>query len=125
MSALNAALDIFDEVSITALSQKSQCLGDMCLSFFDKIGLESISPCVGTQRGGHVSLTHPFGYEISRALSERGHKTDFRPPSTIRFGLSPLFLSYEDVWKTLQALEDILTTEAYRADKFAVRQTVT
>lgn len=125
MSALNAALDIFDEVSITALSEKSQCLGDMCLSFFDKIGLESISPGVGTQRGGHVSLTHPFGYEISRALSERGHKTDFRPPSTIRFGLSPLFLSYEDVWKTLQALEDILTTEAYRADKFAVRQTVT
>ena len=125
MAALNTSVDIFDGVSVKALSEKSRRLGDMCLSVFETLGLASPSPAIGTPRGGHVSLTHPSGYEISRALSERGIKTDFRPPSTIRFGLSPLYLSYESVWRSLEALEQILSTKAYQDPKYAVRSKVT
>ncbi|MEL6686351.1 MAG: aminotransferase class V-fold PLP-dependent enzyme [Pseudomonadota bacterium] len=125
MAALNAALDTFDSLTLPAISEKSLRLGDMCLNVFERLGLESISPGIGQARGGHVSLSHSSGYEISRALADRGHKTDFRPPSTIRFGLSPLFLSYAEVWKTLEALEDILKTEAYSDPKYSVRNKVT
>lgn len=125
MSALNGALDVFDRVALGDVEKKAQRLGNMCLAAFSRLGLPSSSPAIGTNRGGHVSLSHPEGYAVSRALAERGYKTDFRPPTTIRFGLSPLFLGYEDVWKTLEALEDVLKTEAYRASRFSIRSKVT
>lgn len=125
MSALNGALSVFEDVSMEAVHRKACALGDMCLHVFDRLGLESVSPPIGSPRGGHVSLIHADGYALSRALSECGHKTDFRPPTTIRFGLSPLYLSYADVWHTLEALEEILTSEAYRDPKYAVRTQVT
>ena len=107
------------------VSEKSRRLGDMCLKVFDDLGLESPSPREGSLRGGHVSLLHPSGYEVSRALSERGVKTDFRPPSTIRFGLSPLFLSHAEVWKSLDALRLILETRVYEDPRYAVKSKVT
>lgn len=125
MAALNASLDIFDGVSMQDVSEKSRRLGDMCLKVFDDLGLESPSPREGSLRGGHVSLLHPSGYEVSRALSERGVKTDFRPPSTIRFGLSPLFLSHAEVWKSLDALRLILETRVYEDPRYAVKSKVT
>jgi len=125
MSALAGALDVFDGVSLGDVEDKAQRLGDMCLAAFSKLGLPSLSPPIGTRRGGHVSLSHPDGYAVSRALAERGFKTDFRPPTTIRFGLSPLFLSYVEVWSALEALEDILKTHAYREPRFSVRAKVT
>ncbi|MEM9599555.1 MAG: kynureninase, partial [Pseudomonadota bacterium] len=64
-------------------------------------------------------------YAISRALAERGCQTDFRTPSTVRFGLSPLFLRYQDVWHALEQLQTILETELFRAPRFSVRDTVT
>lgn len=125
MSALNGALEVFDTVSLKDVENKAQRLGDMCLTVFSRLCLPSSSPTIGTGRGGHVSLSHPEGYAVSRALAERGIKTDFRPPTTIRFGLSPLFLSYVDVWNALEALEDVLKTQAYREPRFSIRSKVT
>lgn len=125
MAALNGALGVFDEVSLADIEAKTQTLGDMCLSAFQRMGLDSVSPAIGVRRGGHVSLRHSDGYAVSRALAARGHKTDFRTPDTIRFGLSPLFLRYADVWATLETLEEILASESYREPRFQIRDKVT
>jgi kynureninase len=125
MAALNGALDIFETVSLSAIEDKAQKLGSMCLAAFVRLGLPTTSPAIGAARAGHVNFSHPDGYALCQALAERGHKTDFRTPTTIRFGLSPLFLSYVDVWNTLVALEDILTTESYRDPQYSVRAKVT
>lgn len=125
MSALSGALDVFDGLDMSAVEAKAQKLGDMCLHRFAALGLASHSPGIGAPRGGHVSFIHPSGYPISRALSERGHKSDFRTPDIIRFGLSPLFLRYVDVWRTLDDLADILATDAWKAPRFNVREKVT
>jgi len=125
MSALHSALELFENLELSALEEKTQSLGDMCLAVFARLELPSASPPIGTRRGGHVSFAHPEGYALSRALAERGHKTDFRTPDIIRLGLSPLFLSYAEVWQTLDALEDILTTKTYRDPHFSVQAKVT
>ena len=125
MAALNGALEVFEGLSLNALEHKTQTLGDMCLEAFERLGLSSTSPPVGTRRGGHVSLRHPDGYALSRALAARGFQTDFRTPDTIRFGLSPLILSYGEVWDMLEVLEEILTTKAYLDPAYAVRSKVT
>ncbi|MEO5755800.1 MAG: kynureninase, partial [Mesorhizobium sp.] len=46
-------------------------------------------------------------------------------PSTIRFGFTPLYVSYTDVWQAVDVLEDILRTEAWKDQRFAVKEAVT
>ncbi|MEL6259327.1 MAG: hypothetical protein AAFQ67_09765, partial [Pseudomonadota bacterium] len=65
------------------------------------------------------------GYAIVRALAERGRQTDFRTPNTIRFGLSPLFLSYTEIWDTMDDLELILAQRLWDEDRFKFRAKVT
>lgn len=125
MAALKGALHAFDGLNLSDVEAKSQRLGDMCLSVFSRLGLQSPSPPIGQRRGGHVSLIHDHGYAVSRALAKRGIKTDFRTPDTIRFGLSPLFLSYSDVWRALEVLAEILQTNRYLDAEFSVRLKVT
>jgi kynureninase len=50
---------------------------------------------------------------------------DFRAPATIRFGFTPLYIGFEDVWKAVEVLEDILRTGFWREPRFAVKLAVT
>lgn len=125
LSALDAALDIFDGVDMDAVAQKARGLGDLFLAHALEAGLTTVSPKPGGPRGGHVSLEFDHGYEFVQALIARGVIGDFRAPNLMRFGFSPLFLSYTDVWNAADALIDVLHTESWRAPQFARRDTVT
>jgi kynureninase len=50
---------------------------------------------------------------------------DFRAPDVIRFGLTPLYLGYEDVWRAVEIMAAILDEERWREPRFAVRGKVT
>jgi kynureninase len=89
------------------------------------LGLSTLSPPAGQRRGGHISLQHEKGYEIVQALAEKGRKADFRAPETIRLGFSPLFLSYADVWDTMEDLAAILNQRLWDRPHFAKRGKVT
>lgn len=129
ISALDAALDLFDGVDLKDVSSKAQSLGDLFLSRALgaelAAGFESVSPAPGKHRGGHVSLRFDHGYEVVQALIARGVIGDFRAPNLMRFGFSPLFLSYADVWDAAEALVNVLDTEEWRNPKYAQRGKVT
>ncbi|GGY40139.1 kynureninase [Parvularcula lutaonensis] len=125
LSALDGALDAFDGIEIGAVHGKAQALGDLCSMQAATFGLTLGSPAAGERRGGHVSLRHQEGYAVTQALAARGILSDFRTPDTIRFGLSPLFLRYTDVWDTVAALGDILEHRLWDRPEFKVRAKVT
>lgn len=125
LSALSASLSLFDGVSVANLHAKAQALGDLCLSRATEIGLPSQSPPIGVKRGGHVSLKHEAGCAISQALAARGRLIDFRTPDTIRFGFSPLFLSYAEVWDTMDDLEEIIRDRVWEEAQYQVSAKVT
>ena len=50
---------------------------------------------------------------------------DFRAPDVVRFGLTPLYLGFEDVWHAVDRLAAIMTSERWRDPRFAVRGKVT
>ena len=129
MRALKGALDLWDDVDMTAVRRKSVALTDLFIRLVEGkcggFGLELESPRIGAERGSQVSFTHPHGYQVMRALIERGVIGDFRAPSTMRFGFTPLYVSYRDVWHAVGVLEDILRTGAWREARFAVKTTVT
>jgi kynureninase len=129
MRALKGALDLWSEVDMAAVREKSIALTDLFIQLVEAkcgaYGLELESPRNSNERGSQVSFLHPHGYQVMRALIERGVIGDFRAPSTIRFGFTPLYLGYKDVWQAVEVLEDILRTEAWKHARFAVKTAVT
>jgi kynureninase len=43
----------------------------------------------------------------------------------VRFGLTPLYLGFEDIWNAVERMAEILSTERWREPQFAVRGKVT
>lgn len=129
MRALKGALDIWDDVDMTALRTKSIALTDLFIQLVEAkcgaYGLELESPRDGTKRGSQVSFVHPHAYQVMRALIERGVIGDFRAPATVRFGFTPLYVGYKDVWQAVEVLEDIMRTGAWKDERFAVKSAVT
>jgi kynureninase len=125
LSALDGALELFQNIDMGKVEEKARGLGDLFLSRAKAMGLSSVSPAAGERRGAHVGLSFEHGYEVVQALIARGIIGDFRAPDLMRFGFSPFYLRYADVWDAADQLEDILKTEAYRDPAFAVRKHVT
>lgn len=125
LSALDAALDLFKGVDMGAVEAKARALGDLFLARAAAMGLHSASPDIGARRGGHVILPFEHGYAVVQAMIARGVIGDFRAPDLMRFGFSPLFLSYAEVWDAADILEDILDTEEWRREEFSARKAVT
>jgi kynureninase len=82
-----------------------------------------VTPREHVRRGSQVGFTHPQGYAVMQSLIERGVIGDYREPEIMRFGFTPLYTSYADVWDAVEILRDILDNERYDAN--AARSAVT
>lgn len=125
LAALNGALEAFDGISLAALQAKARGLGALAIARATAMGLEILSPADDARRGGHVSLRIIEGYPVVQALAARGVLADFRAPDTVRFGFSPLFLSYASVWDAMETLGEILETRSWDQPQFHARAKVT
>jgi kynureninase len=125
LAALGGALSLFEGISPDLLAAKAGALGDRLIAGLVALGLRVVSPTASAERGGHVSFLHPDGYAVVRALAAEGVEADYREPGTIRFGLSPMYLSHEDIERALMILADILETRRYDDPAFRVRAKVT
>ena len=63
-------------------------------------------------RGSHITIDHPDFREITLALWDRGIIPDFRPPTGIRLGLSPLSTSFAEVELGITAIHDEFSRRA-------------
>ncbi|HET9207109.1 MAG TPA: kynureninase [Burkholderiaceae bacterium] len=94
-------------------------------------GLSVVSPRIDAQRGSQVCLTRSEGaYAIVQALIARGVIGDFRAgepgvPDILRFGFTPLYLRFVDVWDAVEHLRQVLHDGQWREPRFNRRQTVT
>ena len=129
LRALKGALDIWDDVDMQALRQKSISLTDLFIELVEarcgQHGVVLETPRDGNARGSQVSFSHANAYEVMQALIERGVIGDFRAPSIMRFGFTPLYTSYRDVWDAVEILEAIFTSGAWKDPRYAVRSAVT
>ena len=125
MASLEAALAIWGEVDQWAVAAKSAALFDILAAAGDALALECVSPRDPARRGSHISFHHPHAWELTQALIERGVIGDFRAPDVLRLGLTPLYLSHEDVWRAGEALSEVLLTETWRDQRHIARTAVT
>ena len=101
MKSLEAALEIFSEVSMTDIRTKSMNLTGLFIDLFDEHlaprGFSLESPREAESRGSHVALGFAGGKALVDQMSVEGIIADFRPPDLMRFGFAPLYNSYRDV----------------------------
>jgi kynureninase len=128
LAALDAGLDTFEGIAMSAIEAKSQALlklfiGEVETRCDGKVRL--FGPRDLAMRGSHACFAHPEGYAVMQALIARGIVGDFRAPDLMRFGFTPLYTSFEDVWRAADALADILATRAWDQLRFRERSRVT
>jgi kynureninase len=124
-AGLLASLELWEEVDLHQVRAKSLALAELAIARGDLLGLDLATPREAELRGSHVTFRHPDGYAIVQALIERGIIGDFRTPDHMRFGLTPLYTTYCDVWDAMDAMAEILASQSWRAERFARRGIVT
>ncbi|MDR5772441.1 MULTISPECIES: kynureninase [unclassified Caballeronia] len=129
MSLVECGLDVFLQTDMQTLRRKSLALGDLFIELVEarcgKFPLTLATPREHARRGSQVSFEHPNGYEVMQALIARGVIGDYREPRILRFGFTPLYTRFVDVWDAVETLRDVLATESWRAPEFGERASVT
>jgi kynureninase len=129
MAALEVGVEIATRADMEQLREKSRRMGDLFLRLVAEgcqgLGLTPACPSDSAKRGSQVSLRHAEGYPIMQALIAENVIGDFRAPDVLRFGFTPLYLRYVDVWDAVMILKRILESEAWRRPEFQTRQLVT
>ncbi|MFF4714988.1 kynureninase [Streptomyces eurythermus] len=110
--ALEAALDVWDGVSVTAVRAKSLALTDFflrCVAAYTGPGrVECVTPERHAERGSQIALRCPDAGEVMKRLIVRGVVGDFRHPDILRFGFTPLYVGFRDVERAARVLGEEL-----------------
>ena len=127
--ALEAALQVYTDVSMQAVRSKSMSLTSLFIELFDAhiapLGFGLASPRDAAKRGSQVSFTHDNGYAITQALIERGLIGDFRAPNILRFGFAPLYVSHADGVHAIRILREVMDTGVWKDAKYQSKKAVT
>ena len=131
---------------MAALREKSIALTEAFIALVDErcapLGFACASPRDARVRGSQVSLVHAssdgasHGYAIVQALIARGVIGDFRAgaaadahgpalPDILRFGFTPLYLRFVDVFDAVEHIVQVMRTGQYREARFNKRSAVT
>ncbi|TPS19345.1 kynureninase/PvdN C-terminal domain-containing protein, partial [Acinetobacter baumannii] len=129
MSLIECGVDIFLHADMQKIREKSLKLTDLFIQLVhqecSEFGFELITPLDHKHRGSHVSYRHEFGYEIIQALIARGVIGDYREPAVLRFGITPLYLGFEDIWNAVQHLKATMLNSEWKNKEYLVRGEVT
>ncbi|MEU6140070.1 kynureninase [Streptomyces sp. NPDC047081] len=112
MLALEAALEVWDDVPIEAVRAKSLALTDFfleCVAEYVPPGrVESLTPARHEERGSQVALRCDDAGAVMKRLIEQGVVGDFRHPDVLRFGFTPLYVGFADVERAARVLAETL-----------------
>jgi kynureninase len=129
MSALDAALDVWQDVDMLQIRNKSEALAAVFIKLINMNAclheLILCSPDIAHQRGSQLAFSHDAAFSICQALIEKGVIADFRAPNILRFGFTPLYTSFEDIWKAVTTLVDIVESDLYKNPRFTITLKVT
>jgi kynureninase len=108
LTAAQAGIEVVGEAGIDAIRAKGIALTEYAIDLADEwlgpLGCSVGSPRDSTRRGAQVAIRHANARRLTRSLIAQGVIVDFRAPDSIRLGLSPLTMSFEEVHRGLAAL---------------------
>ena len=134
LTALDAGVDTVLAAEplggMAALRRKSLALTSLFITLVEERcgghGLSIVTPRTEGERGSQVNLSRAEGaYAIVQALIARGVIGDFRAPDNLRFGFTPLYTRYVDVWDAVEHLRQVLESGEWQEARFHRKAAVT
>jgi kynureninase len=133
MTALECGLDTFVAAEklggIEALRRKSLALTDLFMQLVEERcagAFTIVTPREHALRGSQVCLAREEGaYAIVQAMIARGVIGDFRAPDIARFGFTPMYTGFEDVWNAADHLKQVMEGDEWRRPEFNLKNAVT
>jgi len=126
--ALEPGIELLREAGMATVEATARDLGTYLIDLVDHrlapLGFRVASPRDPARRGSHVSVAHDDAYRISRALTAANVIPDFRAPDSIRLGIAPLYVGFEDLWIAVERLAAVVERGAH-LDVPAERSVVT
>lgn len=122
LSAIEPAIDILLDAGMDRIRAKSNDQINYFIDLFEQelepIGYKLGTPKKAEHRGSHISLKHPEAYRICSALIDPQIENkvvipDFREPDNIRFGITPLYTTYSEIYEAVKQLKNIVTNKYY------------
>ena len=123
MSTLDSSLDITINATTKKIENKSIDLYNFFTEIFNdrllNLGFKIITPKNKDERGSHISIVHKESWRITKCLTDPeypGEKkiiVDFRPPNIIRIALTPLYVSFNDIFRVCIRLVQIIESNEY------------
>ena len=112
MAAIKASLDLFNEVGMTALRQKSLKLTaylEFLINELNHPHINIITPSNPNERGCQLSIqVKNADKTLHKQLIENHVITDWREPDVIRCAPVPFYNSFEDVFRMVEILKNLL-----------------
>ncbi len=112
MAAIKASLDLFDEVGMDALREKSEKLTgyfEYLIGEIDSDDIKIITPHNAHERGCQLSIqVKNADKSLHKKLIENNIITDWREPNVIRCAPVPMYTSFEDVYRMVFILKELL-----------------
>ena len=127
--AVESGLNVFEGISMEQVREKSIQLSEVFIELInqecDEFEFKLFSPNDSNLRGSQISYMHENAYPIMQSLISRGVIGDYREPNILRFGISPLYMRYEEVWNAIMHLKKIMQSNEWDSSNFMVRNYVT
>ena len=117
MGPVRTSLDIFDEVGMPAIRARSlrltSYLRELLDALADRASIEVVTPPEDNRHGAQISVRVETDVsELAERMSSNwGVVADDRKPDIIRLAPAPLYCSYHDCWRAVDALSQELTGE--------------
>lgn len=114
MTAIKASLDMFSQVGMEALREKSEKLTGYFEFLINEINsdlIKIITPSNPKQRGCQLSIqVKNADKTLHKKLIAKNIITDWREPDVIRCAPVPMYNSFEDVYKMVSILKELTTS---------------
>ncbi|MDW7690344.1 kynureninase [Flammeovirgaceae bacterium SG7u.111] len=117
LAALHASLDIFEEVGMEKLVEKSKKMVAYLRFLIDDINkaigeetIRIVTPESPSESGAQLSLVVEQGKKIFDNLIKKGIVVDWREPNVIRLAPVPLYNTFEEIFQFYTVLKDTFKT---------------
>ena len=120
--AVQASYEMIERAGIARIAKKAARGTELMIALFDAwltpLGFELLTPRDPSQRGGHITLSHPEAKRIAAALRKFAQVIpDYRKPNTIRLAISPLPTSYTEVFDGFARIRESVERKDYEKIK--------
>ena len=129
LAALEVGIDIALQAPMEQVRAKSVRQTTIFAELLEQVGaglgFQLASPRDAARRGSQVCLAHGQAYAIIQALIGRGVIGDFRAPDILRFGITPLYTRYVDLFDAAESLRAVMAGGEWQAPEHQTRRAVT